>query len=386
MKTLISTFVVSLMILFLIPYISANASVWMHIAFDQAVRHVQIHPKDPSHIYVTVEGQGILKTTDGGTSWQKLIFKKPEGAEPLSPFVIALHPTNVQILYGTAGVLPISGLLPIKSNDGGESWEEIWQGLGLDDLWDRAFFRAIAIDPNVPETIYLGDSSGPPVMGIYVSRDGGRSWKFVDAWEGNGASFFAISPVDSTVYAIIPKSVEGYIRKSSDRGSSWKTIFGTVEGIVSAIAIDPKTGDVYAHGTDSRLHTGMYKSTDKGESWESIDNGFPIVSDGLADYRDAISALAVDAQHPNTIYAGTRMGVYRSQDAGESWHPFNEGLTSLNIHWITVNPIDSSVYAGTDHGLFKSDIENETFVNPKRKMPTTWGGIKKEGQNKRLTQ
>lgn len=381
MRILVSTFVFSLMTLSLTCYISAKESVWMHIAFDQAVQKVQIHPKDPSHIYVTVEGQGILKTADGGINWQKLVFKSLEviepRIEPRAPIVIALHPIDTKVLYGIAIAPSGWGFLPIKSYDGGESWEEIWLGLGLEGLWDRARFRAIAVDPNDPETIYLGDASGPPVDGTFVSRDGGRSWKFADRGRGNGASFFAISPVDSTVYAIIPKSPGGFIRKSSDRGNSWRTIFGSIDGTISAIAIDPTTGDVYVHGSSPRLHTGMYRSVNGGEKWESIDNGFPVVSDGLAGSRSRIAALAVDANHPNTIYAGTRVGVYRSQNAGESWQPFNDGLTNLNVHCVAVNPIDSSVYAGTNNGLFKARPSNSVVsVSPRYKFLTTFGQIK----------
>jgi photosystem II stability/assembly factor-like uncharacterized protein len=372
-----------LIILSWIPDISTNASVWTHIAFDQPVKKIQIHPEAPSYIYVTVEGQGILKTIDGGNSWQKLGFN-PDKLLP--PTAIALHPVDTQILYGTAVLRSVWGLLPIKSNDGGESWEGIWRGLELDDLWDRAHFRAIAVDPNEAAIIYLGDSSGPPVCGTYFSRDGGSSWKFVvDNWQGNGASSFAISPLDSTVYAIIRTTQPGgYIHRSLDKGSSWKTIFGTIEGIVSAIAIDPTTGYLYVHGTNLRdggdfwrFHTGMYKSTNKGQSWQSIDNGFPFVFDGLADYSYAIAALAVDALHPNTIYAGTRLGVYRSQNAGKNWLPFNDGLTNLNIHSIAVNPVDSSVYAGTDHGLFKIEFSKETCADIQGKMPAIWNRIKR---------
>jgi len=369
-------FFVMMCLLSLIFYISVNASVWMHIAKDFAVKKVLVHPKDPSLIYITVEGQGIFSTTNGGVSWQKLVTKIEEGVYQ-SPVSIALHPNNTQILYGIARVK--SALLPFKSKDSGESWEGIWHDFEIElmGLINKASFRAIAVDPNAPETIYIGDATGPPVMGIYVSHDGGLSWKFADSEEGNGASFFAISPIDSTVYAVIPKSPGAFIRKSSDRGKSWKTIFGNVEGVVSAIAINPKTGDLYVHGTDSHLHTGMYFSRDKGESWESIDNGFPIVSDGLDDSRSTISALAVDA-HTNTIYAATRVGVYRSQNTGKSWEPFNEGLTNLNIHCIALNPIDSSIYAGTDNGLFKAELAHETFVNFKDKMPTTLGKIKEK--------
>lgn len=376
MKTFVSTFVVSLMILFLIPYTSESASIWKQIAFDRVVRKIQIHPKEPSLIYVTVKGEGILKTTDGGNNWQKLVFKEFKGIGPLSPFVIALHPTDTKILYGTAYVSPIGGLLPIKSNDGGESWEEIWQGLELGDFWDRARFETIAVDANDTETIYLGGTSGP---GVYVSRDGGRSWSDANIPAGNGPFFFAISPLDSTVYALISTTQPGgYICRSLDRGRSWQMIFGTVDGIVSAIAIDPTTGFLYVHGTDlRRSHTGMYKSVDRGENWQSIDNGFPVVFNGLVDYRSAIAALAVDAQHPNTIYAATQRGVYRSQNAGESWEPFNDGLTSLNIFCIAVNPIDASVYAGTDNGFFKAGIaEGVVSVGHQGKLPSTWAQIK----------
>jgi hypothetical protein len=351
---------------------SADASTWIHIAFNQSVESIQIHPKDPSIFYARVRDNDMFSSTDGCNSWKQMQVEQPWS----SICSIAPHPTDTNILYATV-YSSIGGPLPLKSLDGGESWEEIWQGLGLDDLW-RAYFPAIAVDPNDPETVYLGDPR--PTGASFVSRDGGKSWKF----SGGAASSFVTSSIDSMVYKI-KRNMDGSIAKSSDKGESWKVILGGTDQLASAIAVGP-AGEIYVHGSriirtedPPRHHFGMYRSEDKGETWESIDNGFPTIyvfDWGGGSSLNTVYSIAVDMNHPEVIYAGTMTGVYQSINSGRKWHPLNDGLTDLNVYCLAVNPSDSSVYAGTGNGLYR--LEYETYVDQQGKITTTWGKIKKK--------
>jgi photosystem II stability/assembly factor-like uncharacterized protein len=110
---------------------------------------------------------------------------------------------------------------------------------------------------------------------------------------------------------------------------------------IRALAIDPATPTTLYAGTSA----GVFKSTDGGENWRTVNNGLANVD---------VRALAIDSVTPTTLYAGTwGGGVFKSTDGGENWNAFNMGLVNLHVFALAIDPVTpTTIYAGTDIGVF----------------------------------
>jgi photosystem II stability/assembly factor-like uncharacterized protein len=125
---------------------------------------------------------------------------------------------------------------------------------------------------------------------------------------------------------------------------------GLSTSTVSAIAVDPSDGTVYA-GTS----IGLQKSTDQGLTWIPSDNGLP---------SHEVRGVAIDPSQPRTLYAVTSdQGAFKSSDGAGSWAPANSGLTAMDLVSIAIDPDSpSTLYAGSATlGLFKSTDGAETW-------------------------
>jgi photosystem II stability/assembly factor-like uncharacterized protein/tetratricopeptide (TPR) repeat protein len=308
---------------------------------------VDINPWNTQKIYAVVKGQGIYRTTDGGHQWKQTF--KHESVESLT-----IDPKNPWILYAAIwdGVL--------KSTDGGVTWNVV--ASGKDKLPEQPHLLAVAQDDN--QLVYAGTDGG-----VYRSSDGGRTWearnkrmrdtaiyslvigstngqlvyaagKGCEVWKSidGGSSFWekptsdhfkksiytlAIHPNDSQcIYAGTDDST---LLLSTDGGHNWVL---RDEGLkhpridlkISALAIDPRNPDTIYAGTGFRSNYdghGIYKSTDGGLSWRPINNGLPVDTIYLGGYY--VQAIAIDSNDSQIVYAGGFGGLYKSTDGGTSW-------------------------------------------------------------------
>jgi hypothetical protein len=153
------------------------------------------------------------------------------------------------------------------------------------------YVRALAIDPDIPTTIYAGTSGN----GVFKSTNGGGTWTAVNT--------------------------------------------GLTNTYVYALAIDPDTPATIYAGT---WNGGVFKSIDGGGAWTAVNTG-------LTDTY--VSALAIDPDTPATIYAGTNGGVFKSTNGGGAWTAFNTGLTITDVHALAIDPVTpATIYAGTVGG------------------------------------
>ena len=151
--------------------------------------------------------------------------------------------------------------------------------------------------------------------------------------------------------------------KSTDGGSTWNAANNGINTCslydqgcvllgVTTLAIDPSTtpSTVYA-GSD---YYGVFKSTDGGQSWNSVN----IVVSGVSIHTTSISALTVAPTTPSTLYVGTAIGVYESRDGGVTW---TAGLSGQSGIVIAVNPLTpTTVYAGATGSSSGSSIYEST--------------------------
>ena len=230
-----------------------------------------------------------------------------------------------------------------KTDDAGRTWQPIFDGQPTQSI------GAIAVAPSDPNLIYVASGEGlhrPDLSvgdGIYRSADGGRTWEHLGLTDGQQIPALAVDPRNARrLFAAVlghpyGANSERGIYRSLDAGVTWqRVLYKDPDTGGSAVAIDPSHPEVvYAALWQSRLGPwedndefqgaagGLYKSADGGTTWRRLTAGLP---PNLAQINIAIAPSA-----PNRLYAtvGTTeagdyssaqgLGVFRSDDAGESW-------------------------------------------------------------------
>src|SRR5438309_686371 len=334
---------------------------WSSRGPNLATTSLAIDPVNAETIYAGT-GAGVFKSTDNGATWQRT---------SLSGDVIALIADSARpnVLY--AAIAERGGCFHsdrrlFKSTDGGASWSA---GVsppinGCDNI------HALVMDPTDPNRLYLAnydDSVGDTWTPLIKSADGGATWAPL---YGPPFATLAVDPLHpNTLFAgTVDFAYYGYdgwdyrhgVLKSIDGGAHWSTTGLTNTG-VGVLAIDPlNPGTLYAATsgfTGYPIHPsgfqGLFKSTDAGASWFPINNG---LSD-LLSAQSAVTAIVIDRDNSNTLYAGTAgRGVFKTTDGGANWSSLNEGLTSLDVQALIKTPGAShSLYAATSGGVFTID-------------------------------
>ena len=234
-------------------------------------------------------------------------------------------------------------------------------------------------------TIYIGSASG----GVWRSRDGGTTFKPIfDKEPSLSIGSVAIDPSDpKTVWVGTGESwvrnsvsVGTGIYRSHDEGDNWDSMGLKDSEHISRILIDPKNGNtVYAcalgHLWNSNTERGVYKTTDGGKTWNKI--LYRNDSTGCAD-------MAMDPQDPGIIYAamwdvrrepwnfrsgGPGSGLFKSTDAGATWHELRKGLPEgdlgrIGVAVATSNPkrMYAVVEARNHTALFRSEDAGDSWT------------------------
>ena len=322
---------------------------------------MQCDPRDSMRIFVNNYGGGNFVSTDGGQSW----INASKGYTGALMHKVVLSSSDPSLVYASAR----SGIF--RSSDGGENWQGVSHGVA------RAMEAyAIAVDPADSShlIVVVGDAGPVPK----ISHDGGLTWHEAkpDFVEGQGffewglmkkAAFSPVKPgrvigIQGEVECDISDSCEdGHgVIFSDDGGETWK-LSNLTSGMASDLAFAPN-GVVYV----SVYPGDLYRSTDDGESWElvasQITAGIKLHDPDPDIHGAALTALAVDPQIPNRLYAGfQRGGVMISQDGGASWAGSSSGMnpeTSVldlvadraNQGVLYAATPDSGVYVSTDGG------------------------------------
>jgi len=322
--------------------------------YCQSIGAIELDPNDPDKtIYVgTGEtwtrnsvsiGNGLYKSTNGGSSWKKIGLEKSERIAN-----IIVNPNNskevyVAVLGALWGDSEVRGVY--KSIDGGATWKKILyvnQKTGCADL---------AMDPKNPNILYASMwefrrtgwsfESGGANSALYKSTDGGVNWNKIHNGfpQGKlGRLAIAIAPSDSNIlYTIIEaeKDEKKGLYRSDDAGNSWKQLnndFGiTVRPFYfSRIVVDPKNPDVIVKaGLSGSI------SRDGGKTFES-----------LGRMHSDIHDITFDINNSDRMYAGTDGGVYRSLDGGTTME-IVENLPLSQFYHISVdNETPYNIYGG----------------------------------------
>ncbi len=263
-------------------------------------------PNDPLTFYMGATGGGVWKTANGGATWENI----SDGDFGGSIGAIAVSASHPNVLYVGGGEVTVRGNVSpgtgaYKSVDGGRSWKAI----GLENA---RHIPRIRIHPNDPNTVYaavLGDLfKDSEERGVYKSTDGGASWERVlFANDRAGAVDLVFDPVNPEVlYA-----------------STWN---------VRRTPYDFSSG-----GPGSAL----WKSEDGGATWTSL-----MEQKGMPEGPFGIIGVAVSPVNPDRVWAimeNDNGGVYRSDDAGETWTLTNSDRSLRQRAWYYTR-----IYADTE--------------------------------------
>ena len=280
-----------------------GGSNWQKIGLDSTERisKIIVDPSDKKTVYVAAPGplwnssthRGLYKTTDGGKTWNKILYINDEtGCAD-----IAMHPTKSSTLFASVWQFrrkayafssggPGSGLY--KTSDGGKNWNKLTKGLPEGDLGRIV----VTINPSKPSEILAIVEAKVP--GLYISKDEGETWEKLASTDNLTARPFYFSTL---VYD--PKDPKKVYRPaydfqySSDGGYSWSnSLFGGVapHADMHALWVNPNNTDMLFLGTDG----GVYTSTNKGSAWQFLNN-LPV---------GQFYHVSTDNQVPYNVYGG----------------------------------------------------------------------------------
>ncbi len=298
------------------------------------VSSVALDPQRPQIVYASTGPFGLFTSRDGGAHWWPVVsrLKRVDA--------VALDPRDPRIILAAG-----AGPRVVRSTNAGRTWQPA--GAGLDA-------RSVTVLAISGERAYAGTSRG-----VFSSADGGHSWAGLPSPGTNSVQALAIAPNDPDVVYVggFGSDARG-LYKSTDGGHSWQRLTDALESPdVYAVALDPEQPTTVYIGT---AENGVFKSIDGGASWHRASSGLPrirmkaITVTGEVTWITQtvwVTAVAVDPAHPETLYTATAgSGIFRSTDAGESWHPFNAGLTVLDVISLGIDARGRTLYAGTAGG------------------------------------
>jgi len=220
-----------------------------------------------------------------------------------------------------------------------------------DDFWELTngeLTWSIAIANN--GDIWVGTAHSE----IFLSTDNGNSWVKKNNVISAGPIYsIAINPINGYIFA----GAQYGMFRSTDKGESWESI--TSDMYIEDILIT-QSGEIYfgIKGNTSMYPVGgVYYSSDNGNTWIQKNNGLPYTYNELHNITVTSIALGKDG----TLYAGTlTRGVYRSTNGGDTWLP-SSNYTDSEIYDLTVSD-DGSIFAATqDRGVLKSTNRGNTW-------------------------
>ncbi len=284
----------------------------MGLEGSERIGMIRIDPRDSNTIFVAAQGplwsgggeRGLFKSTDGGKSWRKVLGDGLGNTEIDDQYTgvseVHMDPRNPDVMYAVSwqrirnvAVLmdggPGTGIH--KSEDGGETWRELTEGLPEENLGKTG----LAISPQDPDVVYATIELANREGGFWRSADGGETWEKRNEYLSSGTGphyyqeLFASPHQFDRVY-----QMDVQMHVTEDGGETFTNLeHETKHSDHHAMAFDPEDENYLLVGVDG----GIYESYDLGESWRFVNN-MPITQ---------YYKVAVDYDEPfYNVYGGTQ--------------------------------------------------------------------------------
>lgn len=311
------------------------------------VREILIHPTNPNIMWTGACSGGIWKTTDGGSSWQAM----DDFMSAMTIGCMVIDPTDPRIIYvgtgegffetveGTSNTAAVRGAGIWKSEDGGETWNQLTGTSGSD--W--FFVNRIAIHPT-NSNVLLAATNG----GLYKSLDAGVTWSRSRAGMAYDVRFH---PTDGS--KAIAGLHDGGALVSTDGGSSWTPSTGLGQPHRVELRYAKSNPSIVFAAASASNQIRIYRSVDGGLTYSLRTTGA-----GISTYEAYNSVLWVDPTNANNLIVGG-VYLYRSSDSGVT---LSQGFTNVHpdMHAIVEQPgfngsTNRRVFFGTDGGIYRAN-------------------------------
>ncbi|MFH0992668.1 MAG: LamG-like jellyroll fold domain-containing protein, partial [bacterium] len=300
--------------------LSAQSSIWQQTSGPSGGVFRSLAIDADGRLFAAGAYSGLLRSTDGGTSWARVSMQGIEA--------IAINSSG-HVFCGSWGVQ--------RSTDNGITWTQVNTGFP-----GNMSIQSLAIHTN--GYLFAGMREG-----VFRSTDNGGHWTQVGAGLLNGTFYSVAVNSSGTIFA---GSDSGRVFRSQDDGDSWvKVRTGTVYDYVNSTAFN-SSGHLFIGSGNY----GVSRSTDNGDTWTQINTGLTLTN---------VTSLAFNSS--GVLFASTASGavggIFRSTDNGEHWTTTSTGLASPLTFDLLVNS-SGTIYAGTSGGIFRStdNADNWTEV------------------------
>jgi photosystem II stability/assembly factor-like uncharacterized protein len=315
----------------------------------RSVRSIAQSKKSPNALAVAAR-DGAYYTTDRGKTWARIT---PANDPEMKGFhSVAIDPRDANIIYvGTHH-------LPWKTTDAGKTWK--LAGSKARGMIDDSDIFAIHIDQSNPDVVLMSACSG-----IYRSRDASETWSKIQGIPYTSRRTHVIYQHPTKSEVIFAGTTEGlWVSTDNGKPESWRRMTSP-STVINTIAIHPDRPDRVFLGVDD---SGVLISVNGGESYEASIAGF---------INRQVRVVLADKAERGRVYAGVIFdlasgGLFISGDGGLTWSQSMRGMGVRDVYSLyqsDSNP--ATIYAGTNHGLFRSDDRGRNWTQVKKAGKTT---------------
>ena len=270
-----------------------------------------------------------------------------------------------------------------KTADAGITWTPV------SDKYFGGTIGSIEVDPSNPDVVWVGGgetcirgnvSHGE---GVWRSPDAGKTWQYMGLRETEQIAVVKVSPRDpNTVFVaalgkVHAPSADRGVYKSTDGGKVWKKVLfrndstGAIDLVMDASNSDVMYAALWQAGrtpwsmSSGGIHSGIFKSTDAGEHWTEITGNLKLPNNVIG--KIGLAVAPTNSQRVWALVENDSGGVYRSDDAGQTWRYLNRERKLRQRAWyythIFADPKDPDVVYALNTSMYKSTDGGVTFPN-----------------------